>query len=161
MLQSPVSSTISVRCSTLNVANNVVLLGDAAHAMSASVGQGCNSALQDVSVLSNILDQNNNDWSDSLEQYTIDRMPDVQAVSDLSQYSVPRTRLMKIEWILRTILGKILPKRLAKMLLSPLPMELPMETDHPYREVYERTKWWTERVRRAGVVVRKHDETEP
>lgn len=39
LLARPVSTTVSVRCNRLNVGNQVLLLGDAAHSMSASVGQ--------------------------------------------------------------------------------------------------------------------------
>jgi kynurenine 3-monooxygenase len=151
LIQRPASTTIAVRCNRLNVGTKVVLLGDAAHAMSASVGQGCNAALQDVNFLAKILDQNRDDWNASLEQFTLDRMPDIIAVSDMSDYSVPRVWWMKVEWIVRTILRKVLPKKLATFLLRPLPMELLMETSLPYREVYERTRWWTDRVKNSAI----------
>jgi kynurenine 3-monooxygenase len=147
LLARPVSTTLSVRCNRLNAGNQVLLLGDSAHSMSASVGQGCNSALQDVDVFINILKQNKNDWNISLDQYTTERIEDVHAVSDLSDYSTPRTKWMKIEWILRTILKKILPAWMSTLLLKPLPMELLMETSMPYREVLAQTQWWVDRVK--------------
>jgi kynurenine 3-monooxygenase len=43
-----------------------MLLGEAAHAVSASVGQGCNSALQDVRVFCGLLEQYQDDWTKAL-----------------------------------------------------------------------------------------------
>lgn len=149
LLHRPVSTTIAVRCDRLNVGSKVLLLGDAAHSMSASVGQGCNSSLQDVQIFGRILDQQGDNWSVSLDQFTQQRMPDIHAVSELSEYSAPRSRWMKVEWMLRILLGKVLPKWLSCYILRPLPMELLMETSLPYRDIYEQTLWWTNRVKRS------------
>lgn len=45
LLARPTSTLISVRCNQLHVAENILLLGEAAHAVSPSIGQGANSAL--------------------------------------------------------------------------------------------------------------------
>mmetsp|Transcript_13708 Transcript_13708/g.29448 ORF Transcript_13708/g.29448 Transcript_13708/m.29448 type:complete len:647 (+) Transcript_13708:128-2068(+) len=45
-----------VRCSQLH-GPRVILLGDAAHAVSPSLGQGCNASLEDVTVLQQLLDE--------------------------------------------------------------------------------------------------------
>lgn len=82
-----------------------------------------------------------------MDQYTDERIDDIHAVSDLSDYSTPRTKWMKIEWIVRTILKKILPVWISSIFLKPLPMELLMETSLPYREVLCQTQWWIDRVK--------------
>jgi kynurenine 3-monooxygenase len=148
LLARPTSTTLAVRCNHLYV-RNVLLMGDAAHAMSASVGQGCNSALQDVIVFTQLLDRYQDDWGTALVKYSKERMPDIHAVADLSEYSTPRSRWMKIEWILRTILRKVIPTWIATFILRPLPMELLMETDLPYRDVLSRTQWWVDRVKKT------------
>eukprot|EP00565_Helicotheca_tamesis_P005030 CAMPEP_0185724012 /NCGR_PEP_ID=MMETSP1171-20130828/633_1 /TAXON_ID=374046 /ORGANISM="Helicotheca tamensis, Strain CCMP826" /LENGTH=431 /DNA_ID=CAMNT_0028391783 /DNA_START=43 /DNA_END=1338 /DNA_ORIENTATION=- len=146
LLDRPTSTLLSVRCNTLHVDNQVLLLGDAAHAVSASAGQGCNSTLQDVQIFCDILDQYDDDWAKSLPAYTTERLPDAHAVSDLSDYCTPRTAWMKVEWILRTILRKALPSFIAKW-MRPLPMELLLDTSLSYREVLKETQWWIDRVK--------------
>jgi kynurenine 3-monooxygenase len=147
LLASPTSTLVSVRCDCLHV-RNVLLLGDAAHAVSASAGQGCNSALQDVQVFGGLLDQYQDDWDRALPAYTTERLADAHAVSELSDYASPRTKWMRVEWILRSILKKLLPKWLSKW-MRPLPMEVLAETSLSYTEVLEQTRWWIDRVKRT------------
>jgi kynurenine 3-monooxygenase len=106
LLASPTSTSLSVRCQQLHAAERVLLLGDAAHAVSASAGQGCNSALQDVEVFGALLDQYEDDWTKVLPAYTLARLEDAHAVSDLSDYSTARSKWMKVEWFLRIILTR-------------------------------------------------------
>jgi kynurenine 3-monooxygenase len=133
----------------LHAAERVLLLGDAAHAVSASAGQGCNSALQDVEVFGALLDQYEDDWTKVLPAYTLARLEDAHAVSDLSDYSSARSKWMKVEWFLRIILRKVLPKWLSSWGLRPMPMELLSETSLSYTDVLEQTKWWVDRVKRS------------
>jgi kynurenine 3-monooxygenase len=149
LLASPTSTLLSVRCQQLHAAESVLLLGDAAHAVSASVGQGCNSALQDVEVFGALLDQYEDDWTKVLPAYTLARLEDAHAVSDLSDYSNARSKWMKVEWLLRIILKKVLPKWLSSWCLRPMPMELLSETSLSYTDVLEQTKWWIDRVKRS------------
>ena len=59
-------------------------MGDAAHAMVPFYGQGMNCGFQDVSVLFSILEKNNFDFEKSLEEYSIVRNPDAEAICDLA-----------------------------------------------------------------------------
>ena len=158
LLERPTSSNLSVRCNLLHYSSTtaatasdkgqVLLLGDAGHAVSASAGQGCNSALQDVHVLSGLLDRYDDDWDVVLPAYTAERLDDAHAVSEISDYSTPLTAWMKVEWVVRTILGKVLPAWLSRLLmLRPMPMELLMDTALTYSEVLRQTQWWVDRVK--------------
>lgn len=44
-----------VQCSALHVPQGLILIGDAAHAVTPVGGQGCNSALEDCEVLDQVL----------------------------------------------------------------------------------------------------------
>jgi kynurenine 3-monooxygenase len=148
LLARPTSSGVSVRCDRLHVRDRVLLLGDAAHAMSASVGHGCNSALQDVHVFCELLDQYQDQWNKALPAYSSTRLSDALAISELSDYASPRTKLMKMEWVARSYFKKLLPKWLSRR-LRPMPMELLMDTTLSYTEVLQRTSWWTNRVKKT------------
>jgi hypothetical protein len=62
ILAQPTFTLVSVRCDRLHVCNRVLLLGDSAHAVSASVEHGYNSALQDTQVFFNLLTQYKDNW---------------------------------------------------------------------------------------------------
>jgi kynurenine 3-monooxygenase len=146
----PVSTLLTVKCSSLQVRDGtVVLLGDAAHAVSASLGQGCNSALQDVQMLAGYLDQYQDDWSQAVAAFATERLPCGHALKEMSDYSMPRTKWMRIEFIVRQILWKLLPSWLSSCCLRPLPMQLLTETDLSYSEILEKTQWWIDRVKRS------------
>jgi kynurenine 3-monooxygenase len=148
LIKRPVSTLLSVKCDRMTVKDCVLLIGDSAHAVSASVGQGCNSALQDVMIFGGCLDQNNDDWCKALPAFNAQRLPDAHALRDISDYSTPRTAWMRVESFLRLILKKILPKWLSKF-MKPMPMTLISTTDLSYSEVLERTRWWTDRVKKS------------
>jgi kynurenine 3-monooxygenase len=116
--------------------------------MSASVGHGCNSALQDVHVFCELLDQYQDQWNKALPAYSSTRLSDALAISELSDYASPRTKLMKMEWVARSYFKKLLPKWLSRR-LRPMPMELLMDTTLSYTEVLQRTSWWTNRVKKT------------
>ena len=143
----PTSTLVSVKCDRLHADPCVLLLGDAAHAVSAAAGQGANSALQDVQVFMQILDNVSDDWDQALPAFTTERLPDAHAVREVSDYSAPRTSAMRTEMIARAMLRKMLPKWLGNWLLRPLPMECLIETNWSYTKVQEATQWWIDRVK--------------
>jgi FAD binding domain len=69
----------SILCSRLSV-GNVVLLGDAAHAMSPSLGMGMNSGLEDVTFLIDALERQNWEVQPALSTYDADRRKDMHAL---------------------------------------------------------------------------------
>lgn len=143
--QSPVSKVLTVKCDRMHVGDRILLLGDAVHAVSPSIGQGCNASLQDVQVFVQLLDQYQDDWSKALPEFTAQRLPEAYALRDLSDYSFPRSKPMVLEFILRITLGKKL-QRWFPRLAKPLPMELVMETELPYTQVLDQTQGWVNRV---------------
>jgi kynurenine 3-monooxygenase len=107
-------------CSGLSyrtTAANVLLLGDAVHCFPPDIGQGVNSALEDVCVLDGVLAQTNDDLSVALPQYESLRSPDVKALIRLAQVAYPwqynqstiGKQLWSINFFLRLVLSRILP----------------------------------------------------
>lgn len=75
------------QCTPYNYKGNVIILGDAAHAMVPFYGQGMNAGFQDCQVLDDLL----NECADNLEvafaRYTAQRRPDAEAICDLAVYN--------------------------------------------------------------------------
>jgi kynurenine 3-monooxygenase len=92
LLVCPTSTLLLVQCNRFHIDNQVLLLGNTAHAVSASVGQGYNLASQDVQVFCGLLEQYQDDWTKALPAYTTQRLADAHAVSDLSDYSTPQSK---------------------------------------------------------------------
>jgi len=149
LLEQPTSSLVTVRCDRLHAKDCVLLLGDAAHAMSQGVGHGCISALQDVQIFGQLLDKYNDDWQQALPAYTRTRLDDAHALSVMSDYATPSSKLLKVEWGIRQVLKKVLPPALGDF-MRPLPVELLSDTTLNYSEVLEQSKWWTDRVKKSS-----------
>ncbi|MBJ9739614.1 FAD-dependent monooxygenase [Acinetobacter oleivorans] len=64
---------------------NVILLGDAAHAMSPFLGQGMNCALEDCVLLGEILSQCEGNYEQAFAQFYFDRQSDAEAICELSE----------------------------------------------------------------------------
>lgn len=146
--QAPVARIVTVRCDRMHVGDRILLIGDAIHAVSPALGQGCNASLQDVQVFRWLLDQHQDDWQQALPAFTSQRLPDVHALRDLSDYCFPRSKPMMLEFVFRLTIGKKLGHWLPQ-LAKPLPMQLVMEGERPYSEVLAETQGWIDRVRRS------------
>jgi kynurenine 3-monooxygenase len=162
LLSRPTSSLVSILISDMHVNDTVVLLGDAAHAVSPSIGQGCNSALQDVQLFFRHLDdcreeddnnKNNrkDDWPTAMAHFGKQRLPDAHALVELSSYSSPRTQRMRREFLARMVLRELLPSFLSRWLMRDLPMDLLMDVNNTddYLTVLAKTKWWVDRVKKT------------
>ena len=144
--QRPVSTLLTVQCDRMHVGKNILLVGDAVHAVSPSIGQGCNASLQDVQVFARLLDEYEDEWEKALPAFTAQRLPDVHALRALSDYSFPRTKRMMLEFVLRLTVGKKL-SRWFPHFAKPLPMQLVMDGELPYAEVLNKTQGWIDRVK--------------
>mmetsp|Transcript_19868 Transcript_19868/g.41676 ORF Transcript_19868/g.41676 Transcript_19868/m.41676 type:complete len:499 (-) Transcript_19868:337-1833(-) len=65
----------------------IVLMGDAAHATSPSIGMGMNTALRDAQKFNELLDKFDDDLEKALPQYSTDRVPEGNALSDLALHT--------------------------------------------------------------------------
>lgn len=113
----PIPQYCSGFYSQLNKETFIVLLGDAIHSFPPDLGQGVNSALEDVCTLNKALEGSNNNLAEALPLYESLRLPDTKALIRLMQIGYPwqynqapiRKTLWSINFLLRLSLSKILP----------------------------------------------------
>ncbi|GGA27233.1 hypothetical protein CYANOKiyG1_43400 [Okeania sp. KiyG1] len=92
-------------------------LGDAVHCFPPDIGQGVNSALEDVCILNQALSQTNDIISNALPLFESLRSPDIKPLILLAQTAfpwqynqdIPRKRLWTINFFIRLLLSRILP----------------------------------------------------
>ncbi len=111
----PPSRMVTVRCFPWAFDGRVVLLGDAAHAIYPSYGQGANSGFEGCRELDRCLDRHRDDWPRALAEYQDERKRHADAIADLSdrhfheirdQVADPRFQLRKrIELRVQEVLG--------------------------------------------------------
>ncbi len=82
----PTSSLVTIKCSPWNYQNNVMLLGDAAHAIVPFYGQGMNSGLEDCYYFDKMLESHNFNWSEAFfKEYTEKRIPNTNAIAEMAE----------------------------------------------------------------------------
>ncbi len=79
----PESSLVTIKCSPWNK-GNVILLGDASHAIVPFYGQGMNSGFEDCTILNELIDEYKEDWSKIPSAFSDTRKPNADAISDLA-----------------------------------------------------------------------------
>ena len=89
----PTGSLVTVRCFPWKHNDDVLLLGDASHAIVPFYGQGMNSGFEDCSVLNELLDQHNDaDWPAIFAEFQAQRKPNTDAMADLALYNFTEMR---------------------------------------------------------------------
>jgi len=91
-LQNPTSSLVTIRCYPWSVTDEVLLLGDASHAIVPFYGQGMNAGFEDCSVLDDLLDQYGSDWQTVFAEFQRQRKPNADAMADLAVYNFEEMR---------------------------------------------------------------------
>jgi violacein synthase len=76
---------INVRSSTFHYKQNVLLLGDSAHATAPFLGQGMNMALEDAQIFSELLEKNHDDFAKTLPEFTQLRKVEADAMQDMAR----------------------------------------------------------------------------
>lgn len=147
-LARPIATTLTICCNRYHYRNSALLIGDAAHAVSPSLGQGCNAALEDVTVLNRLLNEYADNLDLVLEQFTKQRLADAHAVVELSNYTLPFARNLFLELILRQRLAKILHRLFPQRFLPPL-FEAMHESSIAYRDIFKQYKGWCNKVKNS------------
>ena len=80
----PASALVTIRCKPWNYKDEVLILGDAAHALVPFYGQGMNAGFEDCSLLNAALKSQGGDFSGLFSSYAANRQPDGVAISELA-----------------------------------------------------------------------------
>ncbi len=123
-------------------------MGDAAHAVLPSIGQGCNSARQDVAWVNQLLDQYQDDWAQVMPQFSQQRVVEAHALRDLSDYSFPRSKSLVLEFFLRLTVSRKLHQWFPQRFL-PFVFDLVLDTELDYSEVLHLSEGWINKVKRS------------
>ncbi|MGB7485353.1 MAG: NAD(P)/FAD-dependent oxidoreductase, partial [Phormidesmis sp.] len=148
LLLRPVGRLVTVKCDRFHQGDRILLIGDAAHAVSPSIGQGCNSALEDVIIFKQLLDRCQDDWALAIAQFSQLRVADAHALIDLSDYSFPREKWLIPEFLLRLTIGRKL-NRWFPQWFKPFVFDLVLDSDMSYSEVLSLSQGWINKVKRS------------
>lgn len=156
-LKRPPARVLTTRCSHYHYGDSVLILGDAAHSVPPSLGQGCNAALEDVVIVNQLLDEYAENWksagtypwSKAIAQFTLRRKPDAHALLELSSHSSPSSSKLFFEFIVREQLAKIL-HRLLPARFPPSYFDLVFESSVSYSEILQTYKGWIAKVKKSN-----------
>ncbi|MEM7286674.1 MAG: NAD(P)/FAD-dependent oxidoreductase [Actinomycetota bacterium] len=114
----PASSLVTMRTWPWHHDGDVVIVGDAAHAVVPFLGQGANAALEDVTILMDLYERHGDDnHSVVFEQFSTSRKPHADALADLAieHYEEMRSdvssRVFLVGKWLERILARVFPSR--------------------------------------------------
>jgi len=82
--QNPTPSLVTVRCNPWHYQHQVLLLGDAAHAIVPFFGQGMNAGFEDCTILEELAGEYEEDWTKIIEIFNRNRIKDADAIADLA-----------------------------------------------------------------------------
>lgn len=142
--ENPTSSLITIKCSPWHYGDNVLLLGDASHAIVPFYGQGMNSGFEDCFLFDEALGaasaKGEVNWSSLLSSFSASRKPDADAISDLALYNFIEMRDLVGDP--RFLLRKKIEKRLQKQFPNKFQSAYEMVTfsNEPYSKAWAMLK---------------------
>ncbi len=123
----------TVRCRHWHERGNVLLIGDAAHAVVPFHGQGMNLAFEDCVLLSKIVRERGPDWSNVFALYEAEQLANANAIADmaLDNYIEMRDTVRDPKFALRKALAFELERRLPGYFIPRYSMVM-FHADIPY-----------------------------
>ena len=139
IVTNPLGFLGTVRCRSWHDDGNVLLLGDAAHAVVPFHGQGMNLAFEDCVVLDRNLDAPDADWQDIFRKYENEQLANANALADmaLENYVEMRDTVRDPKFALRKELAFELERRLPDRFIPRYSMVM-FHADIPYRVAKDR-----------------------
>lgn len=148
-LKRPISRMQTIRCSPYHYSDSVLLIGDAAHAVSFFIGQGCNASLEDVVILDKLLEKYSDDLATVLPQFTLTRQEDAHALVELGNNTFPLAKGLFLEYLIRELVAKTLHKLFPNRFVPSL-SDLIFESSVPYSEILNSYKGWVSKVKKSN-----------
>ncbi len=114
MLNHPLGELGTIRCRHWHDRGNVLLLGDAAHAIVPFHGQGMNLAFEDCVLLDRMISDYHDDWSTIFARFEAEQLANANAIADmaLDNYIEMRDTVRDPKFALRKALAFELEQRL-------------------------------------------------
>lgn len=136
----PTGKLATVRCNRWHWQDQILILGDAAHAVVPFHGQGMNCAFEDCLELVNYLDQHQDDWTSMMEVFSQMRKPNADAIADmaLENYIEMRSSVRDKKYQLKKALSFKLEQQFPEYFIPRYSMV--MFHHLPYSEAYKRGK---------------------
>lgn len=109
----PTGVMVTVKCSPWHIDGQILLLGDAAHAIVPFFGQGINCGFEDCTVFLQLLDRHGADWKRIFEEFELARKINTDAIADLAveNFVEMRDRVADPRFLLRKKVELALEKR--------------------------------------------------
>ncbi|PZR02975.1 MAG: kynurenine 3-monooxygenase, partial [Flavobacterium psychrophilum] len=82
--KNPTSTLVTMKCYPWTFEDKVALIGDAAHAIVPFYGHGMNAGFEDITILSQLMEQYGDDWKTIFQEYQKSRKPNADAIAELS-----------------------------------------------------------------------------
>ena len=82
--KNPTSTLVTMKCFPWTFEDKIALIGDACHAIVPFYGQGMNAGFEDITILSELMEEHGNDWKKIFADYEILRKPEADAIAELS-----------------------------------------------------------------------------
>lgn len=141
------SNVLETQCNPYHdLVGQGVLVGDAAHAMSSALAQGCQAAFSDVVALDQCLQSAEDQLQVALPQYSALQVKEGHAITELSTLMRPKakwvSRLFGATLMMQSKVNKRFPQ-----LVKPTPSTLLSKTTMPYAEIYDRFQPWMSLIR--------------
>ena len=133
MLNHPLGVLGTVRCRHWHDRGNVLLLGDAAHAIVPFHGQGMNLAFEDCVLLDRIVTELGSDWPNVFARFEAEQLANANAIADmaLDNYVEMRDTVRDPKFALRKELAFELERRLPERFIPRYSMVM-FHADIPY-----------------------------
>jgi kynurenine 3-monooxygenase len=137
--RNPVGILGTVRCEHWHDNGNLLLIGDAAHAVVPFHGQGMNLAFEDCVVLDQALDNPDADWDKVFSVFETEQIANANAIADmaLENYIEMRDTVRDAKYRLRKELSFILERRLPRRFIPRYSMIM-FHDEIPYSVAKER-----------------------
>ncbi len=139
LLNHPLGVLGTVRCRHWHDRGNVLLLGDAAHAIVPFHGQGMNLAFEDCVLLERIITELGPDWANVFARFEAEQLANANAIADmaLDNYVEMRDTVRDPKFALRKALAFELERRLPERFIPRYSMVM-FHADIPYLTAQQR-----------------------